>query len=199
MSAEERIDQTLERLRAAFLRHPLAGLDDHPLLPPIGGTEEEVAGIESRSAVALPLEYKAFLRRCRYIDFGGGVGISGLDWAGEHPAGSPWICEEHEYRGSWWVIGDAGDGSQYLMPTAGATSPVLFYLHDGPALEEVAPSFSLFLWRLAQEAWMGLEVPSPREPRLSGKRERRASAFTVRRNAGPAPWRGRTRTEMGES
>jgi hypothetical protein len=132
-----------------------AQLCDLPPIPAAGASEEELASLERELGVELPAEYRAFLRRWRYLDLGTGLVIWGLDHEGVYP-GCPWVSESHPVPGSFLVFGDCwrfADGDQLMFPLDDASRPVVLYLHEErpPAVEPFAPSFSLALWRMVHE------------------------------------------------
>lgn len=123
---------------------------DIPPLAPIGAEETEIAEQEQLNEAPFPHEYRLFLRKCRYVDWGGGS-IWGFDWQGEWLTESPWVSDEHLHGTSCWVIGDYDKNGDQFLILAGEEA-VYVYLHEnGPTIERFADSFSLALWRLAYE------------------------------------------------
>lgn len=149
----ERIDQCLKRARE--LAKSYQTISDFPCVPESGGTEAELAAMESRLGRPLPMEYRAFLSRCRYLKIADGLEVGGLDHQGRQVTERPWISRKHRAGVEYLVFASYGayaDGDQLMFDMSGPGFPVVAYLHEhGPLYEAFAPSFSLALWRLVDE------------------------------------------------
>jgi len=136
--------QERARAEAAIYGESLA-----PLQP--GFSEYEITDLERKQGAPFASEVREFLRQWKRVGGGGGFGFHGPD---------SWVTDE-KFAGkrypdsSYLVVGDYwryADGDLLIMPLTGETGKVLLYLHeDGPEIEEIAPSFSLALWRMAHE------------------------------------------------
>ncbi len=122
-----------------------------PPVPDGGATDAELAALEKELAVPLPAEYRAFLRRWRYLVIDDGYKVWGLDHDGVS-IGRPWVSTEHRPGVEYLVVGDYwqfADGDQLMFDLSDAEQPLVAYLHEhGPLYETFAPSFSLALWRI---------------------------------------------------
>lgn len=150
---QERFDRSLVRARriaAGYQKYCSA-----PCVPPTGASETELAQMEAALGLPLPVEYRLFLERCRYLKMGDGFEVGGFDHEGLFVTEVPSVSDEHRagvrylvFANYWWYA----DGDQIMFDLTDPTHPVVAYLHDhGPAFESFAPSFSLALWRLVHE------------------------------------------------
>ncbi len=153
MTLSERFDQCL--VRARHLASAYQSFSNFPCVPERGATEPELAKVEAELGHLLPLEYRTFLARCRYLKMGDGREIGGLDHHGLFVTEKPWVSAEHrkgvEYLvfANYWAY---ADGDQLMFDLSNPEYPVVAYLHEhGPLYEAFAPSFSLALWRLVHE------------------------------------------------
>lgn len=144
----ERLEQSVKILQgSAQVEAKVRGEVPAPFQP--GFSETKIADLEKVQTAVFAPDVKEFLRHWRRIE-----GIEGLSFYGP----DCWLADEST-RGfgdkSYLVIGDYwryADGDLLIMPTSGETDKVFLFLHeDGPKIEELAPSFSLALWRTAHE------------------------------------------------
>ena len=148
LSVMERFEQSVAILRE-YARMEASAWGDTPAPLSLGFSENEIAELERVQGASFAPEVKEFLRCWQRIDGDSGFGFYGPD---------SWMTEE-SMRGFgdrlYLVIGDYwryADGDLLIMPTSGEIDKVFLYLHeDGPKIEELAPSFSLALWRMAHE------------------------------------------------
>ncbi len=136
--------QERARAEAAIYGESLA-----PLQP--GFSEDEIADLERKQGAPFAAEVREFLQHWKRVQGEGGFGFYGPD---------SWVTDERftggKYPNSFYlVVGDYwryADGDLLIMPLSGETDKVLLYLHeDGSKIEDLAPSFSLALWRMAHE------------------------------------------------
>lgn len=153
MSLAERLDSCL--VRARELAKSYQSFSRYPCVSERGGTESELAAVESAIGRPLPPEYRAFLSRCRYLKITDGLEVGGLDHDGRYVTERPWLSGNHrpgvEYLvfANYWAY---ADGDQLMFDMTDPACPVVAYLHEhGPLFEAFAPSFSLALWRLVHE------------------------------------------------
>lgn len=93
------------------------------------------------------------LRKARYVAIDDGLTVWGLPHKGIG-IGTPWISDEHMKGFSYLVFGyywRFADGDQLMIDLNDPSLPIVAYLHEYPAVEYFAPSFSLALWRMVHE------------------------------------------------
>jgi len=155
LAPAERLDRSLQQIRstAHIDSEELFGM---PTLPGIGASALEIEKLEVDSGITLLEEYRAFLRRERYLQIDPSLQIWGFDWNGV-TIGSPWLSGQHHREIEFVVFGHYfryADGDQLLYEAGNPDSPIILYLHEhGPLFEFFAPSFSFALWRLAFETF----------------------------------------------
>lgn len=128
-------------------------------VPHAGASESELRELEAELGIVLPAEYRAFLRRWRYLRIDDGREIWGFD-SGDDRLETPWVSDQHREDVNYLVFGnywEHADGDQLLFDLSEPDGAVVVYLHEhGPLFESFAPSFSLALWRMTEE-WAGDE------------------------------------------
>ncbi len=149
----ERMRQCVRRVRDGLSPLEPWGDFELPPVPDAGASEDELGELESQLGVALPAEYRGFLRSWRYLEIGTGLQVCGLPHNGVS-IGAPRVWERQPGTrylvfGSYWRY---ADGDQLLFDLSEENPPVVAYLHEhGPLFEWFAPSFSLALWRMVAE------------------------------------------------
>jgi hypothetical protein len=142
------------RVRDRLVADGCWDLLDLPPVPVSGASEAELQQLESQLGVALPAEYRAFLRQWRYLHMGAGLQVWGFDHAGVS-LGAPWVSDRHQVGVRFLVFADYwghADGDQLLFDLGASQGAVVAYLHEhGPLFEAFAPSFALALWRMVEE------------------------------------------------
>jgi hypothetical protein len=151
---EERMQLCVRRVRGRLVTEGQWDLLGLPPVPDVGASEAELHGLESQLGVPLPAEYRAFLRRWRYLVMDDGLRVWGFDHDGVS-VGGPWVSDEHRPGVQYLVFADYwryADGDQLLFEVGDPGQAVVAYLHEhGPLYEGFAPSFSLALWRMVEE------------------------------------------------
>ena len=146
----ERFEQSVAILQERA-RAELAIYGESPAPLPPGFSEDEITDLERKQGAAFAAEVREFLQHWKRVEGASGFGFHGPD---------SWVTDERftggKYPNSFYlVVGDYwryADGDLLIMPLTGETDKVLLYLHeDGPEIEEIAPSFSLVLWRMAHK------------------------------------------------
>ncbi len=152
LTLEERITTAMNRAGELLKASGYQEITEAPCIPG-PATAEELRAMET-SLGPLPLEYHTFLQMHRYLLLDDGSEVGGVPHEGVHFAESPWLSEEHREGSSFIVFANYwryADGDQLMMEKGKPDSEVLVYLHEYPAIEVFAPSFSLALWRLVHE------------------------------------------------
>jgi hypothetical protein len=156
LSADARMQSSVSLAQRQLVDRGLLGIFGIPPIPPCGATDAELDGLRLKTGVPLPHEYAAFLRLWRYLILDDGYQIWGLDHKGVS-IGSPWFSDRHRTGHRYLVFGQYwryADGDQLLFDLDDPDTPVVAYLREhGPLYERYAPSFSLALWRMADE-WL---------------------------------------------
>lgn len=151
----ERISRSLDTARHLVAANGYQGISDFPCVPATGASDHELARLEARLGTALPVEYRRFLSRCRYLKIDDGSEIGGFDQDGVFVTECPWVSDDHRPSVQYLVFANFwhySDGDQLMFDLSDPTHPVIAYLHEhGPLYELYAPSFSLALWRLVHE------------------------------------------------
>jgi hypothetical protein len=126
---------------------------DVPCVPP-GATEAEIQEFEQTNGVALPSEYREFLKVARYLKIDDGMEVGGLPLELSITE-TPWVSRDHRRGVKYLVFANYwyyADGDQLMFDLSEPGQPIVAYLHDhGPLFEAFAPTFSLALWRLIHE------------------------------------------------
>jgi hypothetical protein len=151
---EERMQMCVDRVRVRLLAEGHWDLFGLPPVPAGGASEVELKRLESQLGVPLPTEYRAFLKRWRYLVMDDGLRVWGFDHDGVSVCG-PWVSDQHRAGVQYLVFADYwryADGDQLLFELGDPQAAVAAYLHEhGPLYETFAPSFSLALWRMTEE------------------------------------------------
>lgn len=157
LSPEERMRQSVRRIEdrlSKIMRRDRSGIAP---VPHTGASESELRELEVELGIALPTEYRAFLRQWRYLQIDDGREIWGFS-IGDNSLETPWVSDQHRDGVNYLVFGnywEHADGDQLLFDLSETDGAVVVYLHEhGPLFESFAPSFSLALWRMTAE-WAG--------------------------------------------
>ena len=153
LAPEDRMRACVGRVRERLVAEGHWDLFGMPPVPEVGATEAELERLASELGLLAP-EYRTFLRLWRYLLIDDGLQVWGFDHEGVS-IGRPWVSAEHEPGVEYVVFADYwryADGDQLLLEVGGNDQQVFAYLHEhGPRIEWFAPSFSLALWRMAEE------------------------------------------------
>jgi hypothetical protein len=144
----------VERVRHRLVEAGTWDLFGVPPVPDAGASEAELRRLESQLNMPLHAEYRVFLSRWRYLVMDDGLRVWGLDHDGVS-VGWPWASDRHREGVRYLVFADYwgyADGDQLMFEVGDPDGAVVAYLHEhGPLYEAFAPSFSLALWRMAEE------------------------------------------------
>ena len=144
----ERFEQSAAILRGYAQMEASAWGDTLAPLSP-GFSDNEIAELERVQGAPFAPEVREFLRRWQRIEGSGGLGFYGSDSWMTNKSMQGFEDRLYLVIGDYWRY---ADGDLLIMPTSGEIDKVFLYLHeDGPKIEELAPSFSLALWRMAHE------------------------------------------------
>lgn len=154
-----RFERALQTARALVVDNSYQDISDFPCVPTTGASETELRDLESHLGVGLPVEYRQFLSRFRYLKIDDGCEVGGFDHHGIYVTERPWVSNEHRPQVPYLVFANYwryADGDQLMFDLSEPTNGVVAYLHEhGPLFEKYAPSFSLALWRLVHESGDG--------------------------------------------
>jgi len=153
LTVESRFDRCIEKARG--LAEGYQKFSEHPCVPDIGCSKEEIQMLEVMADCQLPDEYKIFLTKCRYLSIDDGCEVGGLHWNEVYVTEIPWLSERHDPKRRFLVFANYwqyADGDQLMVSLDEPGQPIIAYLHEhGPLFEFFAPSFSLAVWRLIHE------------------------------------------------